>query len=199
METEPPLPAPGGFVELFADIAATDGARLFAICEDEPLSFGELDRLSGQFASALRTEGAQPGDRIGVMLPNGRAALGMIFAIARSGLVWVPLNVQLVGNGLRHIIGHACPRLVVTTPELAPALEQTGAARIVTPHALLAAPATPLAEAMPAPEADFALCYTSGTTGPPKGVRVSHRMLRLAGEGVLRVADAEDGDVMFMW
>lgn len=193
------LPPEGGFIELFRGIARQDGERFFAICDGAPLSFAALCRESDALARALHHRGVARGDRVAAMLPNGRAALALIFGVARAGMVWVPLNPQAVGEGLRYILGHAAPRLVVAAPEHCDRLRQAGAVAI-TPEELAAGPFAPaIDEAPPAPADDVALCYTSGTTGPPKGVRVSHRMLRLAGEGVMLVADARDGDVMFMW
>ncbi|WP_270936761.1 AMP-binding protein [Falsiroseomonas oryzae] len=194
-----PLPPPGGFVELFREIARREPDRLFAICEGAPLRFAELDAESARLAAALRRRGVSRGEHVAAMLPNGRAALALIMAMARTGIVWVPLNLQLVGDGLRYILRHAAPRLVVADAELLPRLREAGAPDAITPQQLAEASQDGFAEPPPAPGDDLALCYTSGTTGPPKGVRVSHRMLRLAGEGVILVADARDGDVMFMW
>ncbi|WP_372618386.1 AMP-binding protein [Falsiroseomonas sp.] len=193
------LPPPGGFIELFHAIARQEGDRLFAVCGGAPLTFAALDQESAGLVRALRHHGAARGDRVAAMLPNGRAALALILGLARAGLVWVPLNPQLVGEGLRYILGHARPRLVIAAAEHLARLREAGAVAI-TPEELAAGPLAPaIADTLPQPADDVALCYTSGTTGPPKGVRVSHRMLRLAGEGVMLVADARDGDVMFMW
>ena len=197
-EPEPALPPPGGFLPLFRAIAASEPDRAFAIIEGAPLTFGTLDTESNSLAAAMCARGALPGDRVAVMLPNSAGALALIFAMAKAGLVWVPMNTALVGDGLRYILSHSKPRLVVAATELHPTLRDADVAPVALDE--LVAPAGTCFEARdPAPEDDFAIGYTSGTTGPPKGVRVSHRMLRLAGEGVLLVADARDGDVLFMW
>jgi crotonobetaine/carnitine-CoA ligase len=194
-----PLPPSGGFLELFRDRLRQDGGRLFAICDGQPLTFAALDALSAGMAHALRAHGLARGDRVAAMLPNGRAALALIFALAREGMVWVPLNMQAVGEGLRYILDHARPRLIVAEPDRHAVLREAGAADVLDPAALTDMATLSALDDLPCPADDVAICYTSGTTGPPKGVRVSHRMLRLAGEGVMRVAAAEDGDVLFMW
>ena len=184
------VPPAGGFLELFCTIATAEPRRVFAIVDGATLDFGTLDAGGDAMAWALRDLGARRGDRVAVMLPNGAGALALVFALAKAGLVWVPLNTALVGDALRYILDHAKPRILVADQTLPGA---------VTLAALEGAARGRFDEGLPDPGDDFAIGYTSGTTGPPKGVRVSHRMLRLAGEGVLLVAEARDGDVMFMW
>ncbi|MFC3002494.1 class I adenylate-forming enzyme family protein [Falsiroseomonas tokyonensis] len=176
-----------GFCELLRRAVAVEPDRVFARTSEASLTLAALDAGSDALAQALRARGLARGDRVAAVLPNALDSLVLAYAMAKAGLVWVPLNPALVGDGLRHILALTQPRLIVAEGHAS--LDELFAE----------APASRFDEAPPEPAEDFAICTTSGTTGPPKGVRVSHRMLRLAGEGVMRVADARDGDVFFMW
>ncbi len=197
------LPPPGGLLEPLLDVARTRPGRIYARFDGVPLSFGALDRRTAALAQGFSARGLLRGDRVAVMLRNSLEAVLTILALARAGLVWVPVNAQARGAGLRHILDHSDPALVIAEPELAAEIAACGAtARPLLANgpelaALIDGAGTP--PPLPAPETLAALMYTSGTTGPAKGVRVTHRMLRVAAEGVLRVTDARPGDVMFLW
>jgi len=200
-----------GFWGLFAALAAREGGRVFARFDGRPITFAMLDRLSASGAAGLAALGVARGDRVAVMMRNSPESLSVIFALARAGFVWVPVNAQLRGEGLRHVLTHADPRAVVADAEALPRIREcgaalTGAALVIAGDAAAALRLEPMLERgaphdvpPPAVEDLFAIMYTSGTTGPAKGVMVTHRMLRLAGEGALLVAAARDGDVLFVW
>jgi carnitine-CoA ligase len=200
-----------GFIQRFVRLAETSGDRVFARFEDSMLSFAHLHDQSDRIAAGLRRLGIGRGDRVAVMLGNSPAALALLFALAKSGAVWVPLNAQLRPEGLRYVLDHAEPRMIIARADLVPLIRDCGAtlanATLVAEGeaagtlALTGLTAGPggFHEELPGAEALFAISYTSGTTGPPKGVMMSHRMLRLAGEGACLASDARDGDVLFMW
>src|SRR5262245_9016353 len=195
-----------GFVGLFNARAQATPERAFAHLGGQPLSFGALAQASARLGAWLETQGVAPGDRVALMLRNGEAALSLMLALARTGRIWVPVNPQAVGDSLAYVLSHAEPRLIIAEADLTPAVRACGVElgeRLIEVEAARRAAAGLSAgqDVPPAPAADaaFAIMYTSGTTGRPKGVIVSHRMLRLAGEAVARVADPAPGDVLYLW
>ncbi|MDF2810429.1 MAG: ATP-dependent acyl-CoA ligase [Microvirga sp.] len=199
-----------GFVDLLHARAVADPEGIYAKFNGAPITFAQLDRTSSAFAAFLRREGYRPGDHVAVMMRNSVPALSVIFGLAKAGIVWIPVNAQQRGEGLRYLLEHSRPSLVIADADLA-SLAREALADPAPPVLVNDSDATSgsLADALrgtsafsertPAADAPFAIMYTSGTTGRPKGAVVSHRMLRLASEAVGLVSAATPGDVFFVW
>ncbi|MFK4719296.1 acyl-coenzyme A synthetase/AMP-(fatty) acid ligase [Bradyrhizobium niftali] len=200
-----------GFIADFNKKADQRPDQLFAQFNGEAITFARLKKQSTTFAAELRLRGVQPGDRVAVMMRNSRLSLPVLFGIARAGAVWVPVNAQQKGEGLRYILDHSKPRMVVCDREFHPTIVDCGAEissdALITigepydEHSLETILQKKLGFADARLEADdlFAIMYTSGTTGRPKGVLVTHGMLRLAGEAVRILTAMKPGDVFFVW
>lgn len=166
-----------------------------------------VDRLAGAFAAA----GLVPGDRVAVLLGNCPEYLEIYLGAARAGVAAVPLNYRLTPPELARILEHAEPALFIVGAEyldcaralepLYPPLERrwlVGGGELAGARgyeAMLAeAPAGPV-EA-PGDEQDtFAVFYTSGTTGAPKGAMVSHRNLVMNAYNQMHADASRDDDV----
>ena len=156
-----------------------------------------------RLAHALQGLGVQAGDRIGTLCWNSSRHLELYFAIPCAGFVLHTLNLRLAPEQLTYIINHAEDRVIFVDASLLPVLEPIrgelkSVTRIVVlkdamseptdtlDYEALLAPATD--EPYPWPQLDentaAAMCYTSATTGDPKGVVYSHRALLLHSYGL---------------
>ena len=183
----------------------TDDDAVRLTFEGRTLRTAELRQRVAAVQQVLADRGLTAGRHVAVMLNNSDDQIVLIYALILSGLVWIPINTKLRGPGLDYPFEHACPDLVVSSREFEPLLRdgaaghlpyasigEVGAAARAHRHARLQCVDSPGAAAL-------CVIYTSGTTGAPKGVVFTHRMLRIASEAVMQVADVHSSDRLLLW
>ena len=165
--------------------------------DDAEVTYGLLAEGSARIAGILRERGIEPGDRVGVMLPNVPYFPIAYFGILRAGAVVVPMNVLLKGREIAYYLGDSGTKLLFAwhgfADEAAAGAEKAGGVEVikVVPgefEGLLGA-AQPERELAEVEGGDTAvILYTSGTTGQPKGAELTHDNLRRnAGDHVQHV------------
>ena len=151
-------------------------------------SYAEMHDRVGRVAAWLISQGVKRGDRVGLLALNSIDTLDIIFATWRIGAIHLALNFRLTASELDYIIGNAEPRLLIHDEELQHTVEalsvkiplifatdgQGGASEFE--QAIIGRePVLDMVELVP--EDQCMLMYSSGTTGLPKGVIVTHGMM----------------------
>ena len=185
---------------------------VYCIFEDRPLTFAMLDAAVNRVANALLARGLVKGDRVALMLPSHPDHIVAIFALAKIGLVRVPVNVHLKGPALEFLFEQFAPRALIADHEhaslLAPVLAHHAMPLVVWrgEHApgptfadLTAHPDAQAPAVAPGPDDILAITPSSGTTGAPKGVLKSDRTLRAGPIATRVLPDRKDGDVLLLW
>ncbi|KAA1400252.1 long-chain-fatty-acid--CoA ligase [Aeromicrobium ginsengisoli] len=168
---------------LLPDSAAHHGTSTAVRLDEESFSYRTVDRVSSEVAGLLRSRGVEPGDRVGLMLPNVTHFAAIYFGILRAGAVVVPMNPLLVRREVDYYLDDSGAREVFVWHEVAGAAPDH--AMQVSPETFgsLLAGAEPSAEvALRAGDDTAVILYTSGTTGQPKGAELTHDNLRVNAE-----------------
>jgi fatty-acyl-CoA synthase len=177
--------------------------RLVVVDGTERTSYATFAEHVFRLASALRRRGLSRGDRVAVLCRNCREFLEAHFAIPQAGGILVPINVRLIAPEVAYIVRHSEARFALVDRQLSSLWERScesldskpltiwvdlesrhgmtepgagkGTGTITYEELLSEGEATPFIIELEDEEETISINYTSGTTGQPKGVMVTHR------------------------
>jgi len=189
--------------------------REFAWFEDEVYTLAELDDMARQVGAALARDGVEPGDRVAVLMYPSPWHLAVLLACARQGFVWCPLNVALARNDLTYSLDDLEPAFLLVDDDLTGTVDL-----VVAEHQRLQSIpqvrcATHSGKGGPnfsdgwltsdrwqgacvASASDsFAIVYSGGTTGRPKGIEISQFYCLSAALRLSEMADFDEHETFF--
>lgn len=186
---------------LDAQAAARPDAPAFSDSLGVHKTFAETEAAVVHAAHLLQSAGVRAGDRVLMLSENCVTAVVMLFATWRLGAVIIPVNARQTQAEVERILTHATPAAVVTTDAASTDAAAHGKTLGATLHEG-AYGTISLATAFPSdPDPDLhdvaVLLYTTGTTGDPKGVMLTHANVRFGGQASAHLRDMSPGDIIY--
>jgi long-chain acyl-CoA synthetase len=165
------------------DTAARDEAHPALRMDDAVLTFGEFRDAALRVAAGLQARGVEPGDRVGLVLPNVVSFPVVFYGALLAGAAVVPMNPLLKAREVEYYLRDSGAKVVVALAPAEPVVEAAGTVGI---DAVTVGPTLPeelmhggaLDAVVDRADDDLAvILYTSGTTGQPKGAELTHANL----------------------
>jgi fatty-acyl-CoA synthase len=171
-----------------------DREALLELHTGQRYTYADLNRRANRLANYLYDElGIRAGDRVSILAQNSVVYLDLFYGLAKIGAIFAPLNWRLVARELAYIVNDCEPRVLIVGPDFVPVaqelLPQVHVEHVLTvegaaldgarsvedgvQHASDAEPERPALDS----ESVYAILYTSGTTGLPKGAMIPHRQV----------------------
>lgn len=191
--------------------AAHYGDRVLLVAGDTRWTYSQTAAIATASAKTLVDAGIKPGDRVALMCSNRPEFLQVYLGCAWLGAIVVPINTALRGFQLSHIFRNSRPALLVIEAQFLAAIEtvdpdvelpsRTWTIGAITETRVSPVPLPALGDDVPAgvvrPGDTVAILYTSGTTGPSKGVCCPQAQLFWWGIYSARALGIREGDVLF--
>jgi len=166
------------------------------VCGDTRLTYGQFGERVNRWANAMRALGVQKGDRVAMLSQNCHRVLEAFFGTPLLGSILMPLNFRLVPDDFDYILNHGSAKVLIVEEGLTNLIDAIRDKLETVEHFVLASDSNVSNEGWldyesllsdaskePPPPVEIdeneasALLYTSGTTGRPKGVMLTHRNL----------------------
>ncbi len=161
--------------KLLENAVALYGKREALVVKNQSMNYDELAIAVDVLAKQLQHRGVVKGDRVAVWLPKQFEVVIALFASASIGAVFVPVNPALKQRQVDYILADCGAASLITTEARAGLLSAAWTADVTTPL-LFTATSVPLMN-LETPDSLTTILYTSGSTGGPKGVMLSHANL----------------------
>jgi malonyl-CoA/methylmalonyl-CoA synthetase len=165
--------------------------------KEESYSYSDIDKASARIANSLTDAGAVPGDRVSALLEKSPQALSLYLACLRGGFVFHPMNPACQPAELEFFIGDTEPSVIVSdsahAATIRPLAEKAGIPSLHT----LQCEGNGSAEFDPVQRAEddlAALLYSSGTTGVPKGIMLTHGNLLSNADALMNAWEFSEND-----
>ncbi|MER9871335.1 amino acid adenylation domain-containing protein [Mesorhizobium sp. M0136] len=171
--TAAPYPSDRCIHELFEQQVRRAPDAVAVVCENERLSYGELNARANRLAHHLIARGVKPADCVATVLDRSVALLVAQLAILKAGGVYVPVDRALPSARQEWLLADCAPRLVLTKSVDDGLVEATFPALAIEPLIIGTGCSSDPGLVLSAEAAAYAM-YTSGSTGLPKGVVVPH-------------------------
>jgi len=191
------------FYQLFAAAAAKypDRTAIEVLREHPPIeswSYAELETDAGRWSAWLVDRGVQPGDRCAILADNDARWIGAYFGVLRIGAVAVPLDTNYKASQVKTVADNCDARVILTTKKFRDVVAEAAPDRIRA-DIYLDADSRPQS---PAPVVErtsndaAVLLYSSGTTGDPKGVILSHGNLEAERAAAFKIIQLTETDAV---
>lgn len=188
--------------QALAQVAAVRDEHLaISVVGGEALTYRELVARAEHFAAALQESGIQPGDRVGIVSRHNAEAIALFWGILQAGAIVVWMNDDAKGKDLPAICASAEPAMIVVQGERQRKLFASDTAlmeRVVELDMLSGMRVMPPSPVDANDDDPAVIVYTSGSSGLPKGVCLSHKNLYTVDQSVIEHMPISENDIYLM-